>query len=72
MIHMGSVDLLLIKYIGEKNKMLTSVLQWHVIINPFKTEGMSRDRNEDIWPNDKLPNVYHMSQAWRKGKWYSK
>lgn len=64
MIHMGSVDLLLIKYIVEKpslqNKMLTSVLQWHVIINPFKTEGMSRDRNEDIWPNDKLPNVYHM------------
>lgn len=40
--------------------MLISVLQCHVIINLFKTEGMSQDRNEDIWPNDKLPNVYHM------------
>lgn len=64
MIDMSFLDLLLIQYIVEKpslqNKMLTSVLLWHVIINPFKIEGMSRDRNEDIWPNDKLPNVYHM------------
>lgn len=48
------------------------LLHCHVIRNLSKTGGMSRDRNEDIWPNGKLPNVYHMQQAGRKRKWYLK
>lgn len=41
-------------------------------MNLFKEEGMNQDRNEDIWPNGKLPNAYHMQEAGRKRKWYLK
>lgn len=75
-INMSSVKLSAISNIVEKwklqNKTLTSVIQCHVIINLSNTEGMNQDRNEDIWPNGKLPNVYHMQQAGRKRKWYLK
>lgn len=27
---------------------------------------MNQDRNEDIWPNGKLPNVYHMEELWKE------
>lgn len=36
------------------------LFKWHIIINLLETEGMSLDRNEDMWLNAKLPNVYHM------------
>lgn len=42
--------------------------------NEAEAAGMGQDRNEDIWPNDRVHNVNHMSQAWKAGgrKWYSK
>lgn len=38
-----------------------------MIRNEAEAAGMGQDRNEDIWPNDRVHNVNHMSQAWKGG-----
>lgn len=55
------------KWKNKREEERLSALQSHIIRNLAEAASMGQDRNETIWPNDRLHNVYHMPQTRRVG-----